>query len=257
MKKLLVALAAVVALSAHADETLIVGVNGVQYVDLLGFVKPMLAADGVDLQIKPFADYIQPNVEVDNQNIDANFFQSQPNLEAFNKSNGTSLVGVAKVILEPLGAYSSKYKAFSELPEGAIVALPNDPPSEGRALLLLAKAGLITLQDPTNILATLKDVAENPHNLQFREMEGSTLPRVLTQVELALIKANDALSVQLDPTKDTLLIEGSDSPYVNILVARSDNRDSIAMQKLVVALHSPEMKQYILEKYQGALVPAF
>lgn len=257
MKKLLAALAAVVALSAHADETLIVGVNGVQYVDILGFVKPMLAAEGVDLQIKPFADYIQPNMEVDNQNIDANFFQVQPNLDAFNKTNGKELVSVAKVLLEPLGAYSSKYKTFDELPNGAIVALPNDPPSEGRALLLLAKVGLIKLQDPTNRLSTPKDVVENSRNLQFRELEGSTLPRVLTQVELALISANDALSVQLNPTKDTLAIEGSESPYVNILVARPDNRDSIAMQKLVVALHSPEMKQYILEKYQGALVPAF
>lgn len=257
MKKLLVALAAVVALSAHADETLTVGASAVPHAEILEFVKPMLAKEGVDLQIKVFSDYIQPNVQLAEKNLDANFFQHQPYLDEFNKNNGADLVAVAKVHIEPLGAYSSPHKTLDELPDGAKVALPNDASNEGRALLLLAKTGLITLKDPNKILSTPSDIAQNPKNLAFSELEAATLTRVLTTVDLALINANYARAVSLDPTKEALVIEGSDSPYVSILVARPDNRDSIAMQKLVVALHSPELKQFILDKYQGAVVPAF
>ncbi|MDB6049097.1 MAG: metQ-2 [Pseudomonas sp.] len=257
MKKLLAVFAALIALSAHADETLTVGASAVPHAEILEVVKPMLAKDGIDLQIKVFNDYIQPNVQLAEKRLDANFFQHQPYLDEFNKGKGTDLVAVAKVHIEPLGAYSSTYKKVDELPDGATVALPNDPTNEGRALLLLAKGGLITLKDPSNILSTPKDVSGNPKGLKFRELEAATLPRVLTSIDLALINTNYALAVKLDPTKDALLIEGSDSPYVNILVARPDNRDSIPMQKLVAALHSPEVKQFILEKYQGAVVPAF
>lgn len=257
MKKILAVFAAVVALGAHADETLIVGASAVPHAEILEVVKPMLAKDGIDLQIKVFNDYIQPNVQLAEKRLDANFFQHQPYLDEFNKGKGTGLVAVAKVHIEPLGAYSSTYKKVEELPDGATVALPNDPTNEGRALLLLAKGGLITLKDPTNILSTPKDIADNPKGLKFRELEAATLPRVLTSIDLALINTNYALAVKLDPTKDALLIEGSDSPYVNILVARPDNQDSVPMQKLVAALHSPQVKEFILEKYQGAVIPAF
>jgi D-methionine transport system substrate-binding protein len=258
MKKLLAALAAVVALGVHADEVLTVGASAVPHAEILEFVKPMLAKEGVDLQIKVFSDYIQPNVQLADKTLDANFFQHQPALNEFNKSNGTDLVAVTKVHVEPVGAYSNGIlKNIDDLPEGANVALPNEPANEGRALLLLAKNGLITLKDPNNILSKPQDIAENPKNLKFRALEAATLPRVVTQVDLTLLNTNYAMSVKLDPTKDALFIEGSDSPYVNILVARQENRDSIAMQKLVVALHSPELKQFILDKYQGAIVPAF
>ncbi|MEG0637217.1 MAG: MetQ/NlpA family ABC transporter substrate-binding protein, partial [Pseudomonas sp.] len=126
-----------------------------------------------------------------------------------------------------------------------------------RALLLLQKAGLIKLKEASNILSTPKDIAENPKNLKIRELEAATLPRVLTQVDLALINTNYALEAKLNPEKDALIIEGSDSPYVNILVARPDNKDSVALKKLVGALHSPEVKAFILEKYKGAVIPAF
>ncbi|MDB6142525.1 MAG: lipoprotein [Pseudomonas sp.] len=256
MKKLLAAFVAIVALSANADETLTVGASAVPHAEILEVVKPMLAKDGIDLQIKVFSDYIQPNVQLAGKSLDANFFQTQPALDGFNKEQGTDLVSVAKVHIDPQGIYSSTYKAFNELPDNAKVALPNDPGSETRALLLLAKAGLITLKDPATVPATPSDV-DNPKNLAFSELEASTLPRVWTTVDLTLINANYARAVNLDPTKDALLIEGADSPYVNLLVARPDNRDSIAIQKLIAALHSPEVKQFILEKYQGAFVPAF
>ena len=257
MKKLIVALAAVAAFSAHADETLTVAATPVPHAEILEFVKPALAKEGVDLKVKVFTDYVQPNVQVAEKRLDANFFQHQPYLDEFNKAKGTSLVSVTGVHLEPLGAYSSKFKKIEELPSGANVVIPNDATNGGRALLLLAKAGVITLKDPTNILSTVKDIAQNPKDLKIRELEAATIPRVLTQVDLALINTNYALEAKLDPAKDALVIEGNDSPYVNILVARPDDKDSDAMKKLVAALHSPEVKAFILEKYKGAVVPAF
>ena len=256
MKKLIAAFAAVAAFSAHA-ETLTVAATPVPHAEILEFVKPALAKEGVDLKVKVFTDYIQPNVQVAEKRLDANFFQHQPYLDEFNKAKGTDLVAVTGVHLEPLGAYSSKLKDLKDLPGGANVVIPNDATNGGRALLLLAKAGVITLKDPTNILSTIKDIAQNPKDLKFRELEAATIPRVLTQVDLALINTNYALEAKLDPSKDALVIEGNDSPYVNILVSRADNKDSDAMKKLAAALHSPQVTQFITEKYKGAVLPAF
>ncbi|UVL37702.1 MetQ/NlpA family ABC transporter substrate-binding protein [Pseudomonas sp. B21-041] len=253
---MIAAFAAVAAFSAHA-ETLTVAATPVPHAEILEFVKPALAKEGVELKVKVFTDYIQPNVQVAEKRLDANFFQHQPYLDEFNKAKGTSLVAVTGVHLEPLGAYSSKLKDLKDLPSGANVVIPNDATNGGRALLLLAKAGVITLKDPTNILSTVKDIATNPKDLKIRELEAATIPRVLTQVDLALINTNYALEAKLDPSKDALVIEGNDSPYVNILVSRADNKDSDAMKKLAAALHSPEVKKFITEKYKGAVLPAF
>lgn len=256
MKKLFAAVAAVAAFSAHAGD-LSVAATPVPHAEILEFVKPALAKEGVNLKVKVFTDYVQPNVQVAEKRLDANFFQHQPYLDEFNKSKGTNLVSVAAVHLEPLGAYSSKYKKLDELKDGATVVIPNDATNGGRALLLLDKAGLIKLKDSKNILSTPKDIIENKKNLKFRELEAATIPRVLTQVDLALINTNYALEAKLNPEKDALVIEGSDSPYVNILVARPDDKDSEDMKKLVAALHTPEVKAFILEKYKGAILPAF
>jgi len=257
MKRLLAAFAAVAALSAQANDTLTVAATAVPHAEILEFVKPALAKEGVDLNVKVFTDYVQPNVQVAEKRLDANFFQHQPYLDEFNKGKGTNLISVVGVHLEPLGAYSSKFKKIEEVTSGANVVIPNDATNGGRALLLLEKAGLIKLKDSSNILSTTKDIAENPKGLKIRELEAATIPRVLTQVDLALINTNYALEAKLDPSKDALVIEGSDSPYVNILVARPDNKDSAAMQKLAAALHSPELKAFITEKYKGAVLPAF
>ncbi|HAN52299.1 MAG TPA: methionine ABC transporter substrate-binding protein [Pseudomonas sp.] len=256
MKKLIVALAAVAAFSAQA-ETLNVAATAVPHAELLEFVKPQLAEQGVTLNVKVFTDYVQPNIQVAEKRLDANFFQHQPYLDEFNKGKGTDLVSVAGVHIEPFGAYSSKHKSLDALPNGANVVIPNDATNGGRALLLLAKAGVISLKDGAGITATPKDIADNPKRIKVRELEAATLPRVLTQVDLALINTNYALEAKLNPTQDALVIEGSDSPYVNILVARPDNKDSDAMQKLAAALHSEEVRQFIEEKYKGAVVPAF
>ncbi|MFJ3074845.1 MULTISPECIES: MetQ/NlpA family ABC transporter substrate-binding protein [Pseudomonas] len=256
MKKLLAVAAAVAAFSVHAGD-LTVAATPVPHAEILNFVKPQLEKEGVNLKVKEFTDYIQPNVQVAEKRLDANFFQHQPYLDEFNKAKGTHLVSVTGVHIEPLGVYSSKIKKLDELPSGATVVIPNDATNGGRALLLLDKAGVIKLKDNSNILSTVKDVAQNPKNVKFRELEAATIPRVLTQVDIALINTNYALEAKLNPEQDALAIEGSDSPYVNILVARPDNKDSEDMKKLAAALHSPEVKQFITEKYKGAVVPAF
>ena len=258
MKKLFATAALLAAsLTAHAAETLTVAATPVPHAEILEFVKPQLAKEGVDLQIKVFTDYVQPNLQVAQKRLDANFFQHQPYLDEFNKSRGTDLVTVAQVHVEPFGIYSQKIKKLDEVREGAVVAIPSDATNGGRALLLLEKAGLIKLKDSANILATPKDIAENPKKLKFKELEAATLPRVLNQVDLALINTNYALEAKLNPTQDALLLEGKESPYANILVARPDNKDSDAVQKLAKALNTPAVKQFIEEKYKGAVVPAF
>ncbi|MDN5675103.1 MAG: MetQ/NlpA family ABC transporter substrate-binding protein, partial [Pseudomonas sp.] len=171
MKRLLAAVAAVAAFSAHAAETLTVAATPVPHAEILEFVKPALAKEGVDLKVKVFTDYVQPNVQVAEKRLDANFFQHQPYLDEFNKAKGTHLVSVAGVHLEPLGAYSNKLKKLDELPSGATVVIPNDATNGGRALLLLDKAGVIKLKDNTNILSTVKDITGNDKGLKFRELE--------------------------------------------------------------------------------------
>ena len=260
MKKLLTALAAAAALTsatAQAADSISVAATAVPHAEILEFIKPALAKDGVELKVKVFTDYVQPNVQVAEGRLDANFFQHQPYLDEFNASRGTALVSIAGVHVEPFGAYSSKIKTLAELAEGAQVVIPNDATNGGRALLLLQKAGVIKLKDGAGITATVKDIAENPKAIKVRELEAATLPRVLAQVDLALINTNYALEAGLNPTKDALVIEGADSPYVNILVTTAEQKDNAALQKLAKALHTPEVKKFIADKYQGAVVPAF
>lgn len=257
MKKLITVLMLASAATSFAAEKLTVAATAVPHAEILEFIKPQLAKEGVDLNVKVFTDYVQPNIQVEEKRIDANFFQHQPYLDSFNKEKKTHLVTVAGVHVEPFGVYSQKVKSLKDVKNGATVAIPNDATNGGRALLLLEKAGLIQLKDSNNILSTPKDVVGNPKKLKFRELEAATLPRVLGQVDLALINTNYALEAKLVPTRDALAIEGSKSPYVNILVARPDNKDSAAVRKLAAALRSPAVKQFINQKYNGAVVPAF
>lgn len=183
--------------------------------------------------MRTFTDYVQPNLQVAQKHMDVNYFQTKPYLDELNKARGTDLVTIAAVHVEPFGAYSKKIKDIADLPEGAQVAIPNDPSNTGRALLLLEKHGLIKLKDGVGLNATPRDVVDNPKKLHICELESATLPRVLNQVDPALINTNYALQTGLKPTKDALLIEEGDSPYVNYLVTRPDNANSEAMQKLV------------------------
>ena len=257
-KTLLLAAAALTAFSLSAQaEKLQVAATPVPHAEILEFVKPKLAEQGITLDVKVFTDYVQPNIQVAEGRLDANFFQHQPYLDEFNATKGTKLVSVAGVHIEPFGAYSSKVTSLDDLKQGSQVAIPNDATNGGRALLLLQTAGVLTLKEEAGITATPRDIADNPKKLRVRELEAATLPRVLNQVDVALINTNYALEAGLNPQKDALAIEGADSPYVNILVSREDNQQAEAVQKLVEALQTEEVRTYINEKYSGAVVPVF
>jgi D-methionine transport system substrate-binding protein len=245
--------------AATAAVVLKVAASAIPHAQILEFIAPQLRAQGIELQIKVFTDYIQPNLQVEERQLDANFFQHQPYLDAFNREHGTHIVAVpnSKVHIEPFGAYSHKVKRVSELQDGAQIAVPNDPSNSARALLLLQKQGLIKLKDPTNIFATAHDIVWNPKRLRIRELEAATLPRVLDDVDIALINTNYALAAGLNPVKDALFIEGADSPYANLVAARPDNVNSPAIQKLVAALRSPEAKKFVHDTYRGAVLTTF
>ena len=242
--------------ASSAGDTLTVAATAIPHAEVLEFLKPKLAAEGLKIEIKVFNDYVQPNIQVAEKRMDVSYFETLPYLETFNADKGTNLVPVIGVHIEPIGAYSSRYKSVAELPQGATVAIPNDASTEDRALRLLARGNVIGL-DTSKSGLSLKDIASNPKGLKFKELEGATLPRVLNQVDLAIINTNYALDAKLNPTKDALLIEDSKSPYVNYLVGRLDNKDDPRVQKLAAALTTPEVKAFMQQKYQGAVVPAF
>lgn len=260
LKKSWSALALVVALAASSTaqaQKLSVAATPVPHAELLEVIKPGLAEQGITLDIKVFNDYILPNQQVADGALDANFFEHQPALDSYNKEHGTDMVSVGSVHIEPFGAYSIKIKDLNELKDGALVAVPNDPTNGARALLLLQKQGLLQLKDPTNILATARDVTENPKKLKFKELEAAMLPRALPDVDLALINTNYALEAGLNPTEDALFIEDSDSPYANLVVTRAEKKDDPAIARLVEALRSDTVRNFIQDRYQGAIVPTF
>ncbi|GFZ95189.1 methionine ABC transporter substrate-binding protein [Paenibacillus marchantiophytorum] len=249
--------AASTAPAAGKEVTLKVGASSVPHAEILNSVKAKLKTQGVNLEVIEFNDYVQPNVQVFEKQLDANFFQHQPYLDQFNTDKKQNLVKVIGVHIEPFGAYSQKVKAVADLKEGAAVAIPNDPSNAGRALALMEKNGLIKLKDGVGIKGTVQDVVENAKKLQIKELDPAMLPRTIGEFDLALINTNYALQANLLPTKDALFIEDKNSPYVNILVSRPDNKDAEAMQKLAKALNSADTKKFIEEKYKGAIVPAF
>lgn len=245
--------------SAGAPRTveLKVGASPTPHAEILESIKPELEAQGIRLQVVTFNDYVQPNQQLADKKLDANFFQHQPYLDTENKERGFNLVSVTPVHVEPFGGYSKKIKSLDELADGAKVAIPNDPSNGGRALLLLAKEGIITLKDNTNITSTIQDITANPKNLDIIELDAAMMPRQLDEADLVFINANYALEANLNPANDALLIEDlQGNPYANILVSREDNKDADAIQKLAAALHSEEVKTFIKERYKGAVEPA-
>ena len=230
----------------------------VPHAEILNVVKPLLEAEGIELQIVEFADYNQPNLRLADKDLDANYFQHIPYLESFSKDHNLDLTYTAKVHIEPMGIYSEKIKDISELEDGAEIAIPNDPTNGGRALILLEQAGLLKIKEGVGITATVYDIVENPKNLKITELEAATLPRVLGDVAAAVINSNYALEAKFVPTKDALVLESpQDNPYVNILAIRQGDENRPEIVKLSEALNSPEVKKFIEDEYQGAVIPAF
>ena len=274
MKKIIALLAAVLLLAVltagcgdkkaaaptpAADKKVVlkVGATPVPHAEILKVIQPILAKDGVELKIVEFTDYVRPNVALAEKELDANFFQHLPYLQQFAADRKLDLVSLIAVHIEPMGVYSKKIKSVNEVPNGGIVAIPNDPTNGGRALSILAQAGLIKMKDGVGVKGTVKDVTDNPKKLVFKELEAPQLPRSLDDVMLAVINSNYALEAKLNPTKDALFIEKKESPYANILAIRKGDEKRPELVKLAKALTSPDVKKFIDDKYKGAVVPAF
>ena len=265
MKKIiviaLVALLSVVSVFAQAAaETqssttkIVVGATPEPHAALLSLVVDDLAAQGITLEIKEFTDYVTPNDAVEYGEIDANYFQHIPYLESFNTEHGYHLVNAGGIHVEPIALYSSKYSSLSDLPNGAVIAIPNDPTNEGRALLLLQSAGLIKLRADAGLEAIPLDFTENPKNFKFSEIEAATLPRVLSDVDAAIINGNYAIPAGLVATRDGLFVEGADSPYVNVIAVKEGNENNPAIKALIEALKSDEVAAFVAEKYKNGEV---
>ena len=234
-----------------------VAASSTPHAEILEQVVDVLAEQGIDLQIHEYGDYVVPNTAVEEGEEDANYFQHIPYLESFNEKEGTHLVSVGGIHIEPMGVYAGKTASLEELPDGAEIAVPNDPTNEGRALLLLEAQGLIKLADSSNLEATPNDIVENPKNLTFKELEAAMIPNAVDEVDLSVINVNYALEAGFNPTEDALAIEDADSPYVNIVAVKEGNENNPAVLALVEALQSDTVRDFINETYGGAVVPAF
>ena len=230
------------------------------HAEILKVAKEVLAKQGITLEINEFTDYIQPNMVTEDGQVDANYFQHITYLNDFNAQNGTHLVSVADLHYEPFGIYAGKTSALDQLADGASVGVPNDPTNEGRALLLLQQEGLITLKEGAGLTATKLDIAENPKNLQIEELAAAQLPRSLDSLDLAVINGNYALQAGLNAA-DALAIEATDGEaaqaYVNVLAVKEGREEDPAIQALVAALESDEVKAFMEETWPGAVVPMF
>ncbi len=247
--------------SADGGNTVItVGASPAPHAEILEAVKPMLAEQGIDLQIKEFNDYILPNKATEDGEIDANYFQHGPYLEDFNNENGTHLVSVAAIHYEPFGLYAGKTASIEELADGATIAVPNDGTNEARALMLLEAQGLITLKEDAGFTATKLDIAENPKNLNIQEMEAAQIARALADVDMAVINGNYAIEAGLK-VSDAAAVEDKDSEaaqtYANVLVVKEGNENNEAVKALADALQSDTAKEFMETTYQGAVVPIF
>ncbi|MBQ9042163.1 MAG: MetQ/NlpA family ABC transporter substrate-binding protein [Eggerthellaceae bacterium] len=242
--------------AAAADDKVIkVGATPTPHAEILNdAVAPLLEKAGYTLEVVEFTDYVLPNTATEDGELDANYFQHIPYLDDFNAEQGTHLVNVAGVHIEPMRIYAGKTASLDALADGAQVAVPNDTTNEARALLLLQTAGLIELNDPNDLAATPKDIKSNPKNLQFVEVEAATVPTVLQDVDIAVINTNYALGANL--SNDLILVtEAGDSPYVNVIVVKEGNENTDKTKALVEAVSSQEVKDYITKTYNGEVIP--
>lgn len=234
-----------------------VGATPVPHAELLALVADDLLAQGIELQVVEFTDYVKPNLALNDGELDANFFQHQPYLDGFNAEHQTEVVSAGNVHVEPLALYSEKADSAEALPEGAVIAIPSDAVNGGRALILLEANGLITLSEDSGLDATELDIVENPKNLKFKAIEAAQLPRVLQDVDAAVINGNYAIEAGLNPVADGLLVEGAESPYANILAVRAGDENNESLKALLAALQSEEVKAFIESTYEGSVVAAF
>ena len=246
--------------SAASDNVITVGASPSPHAEILEAIKPELEAQGYELKVVEYSDYVQPNVALSEGDLDANYFQHLPYLENYNTENGTDLASAGAIHFEPMGLYAGKSSDITNVPDGAKIAVPSDATNEARALLLLQDQGVIKLADGVGLEATANDIVENPHNVELVEVEAAAVPRSLQDVDFGVINGNYALSAGLD-TSATLASEGADSEaaqtYANIIAVRSGDENSEKTQALLKALTSDTARKFIEGTYKGSVIPVF
>ncbi len=239
--------------------TIKVAASPTPHAEILEAAKPILAEQGWNLEVTVFDDYILPNQVVDSGELDANYFQHIPYLDEFNAERGTHLVNAGGIHYEPFGIYPGTKKTLDEVADGDVIAVPNDTTNEARALLLLQDNGLIKLKDGAGLTATVQDIEENPHNLEIQELEAAQVPRVVGEVAYVVLNGNYALQADFSVAKDSIAYESSDSEaaktYVNVIAVAEGNENNEGIKALVDVLKSDEIKQYINDNYDGAVIP--
>ena len=236
-----------------------VAASATPHAEILEQVKPILEEQGYDLEITVFDDYVQPNEVVESGEFDANYFQHQPYLDSFNEEKGTHLVSIGGIHYEPFGIYPGTKNSLDDISDGDSIAVPNDTTNEARALLLLQDNGIIKLKDGAGLDATVNDIVENPHNVKIVELEAAQVARVVDETAYVVLNGNYALEAGYSVGKDALAYEKADSEaaktYVNIIAVKEGNEDNEALKALVKVLKSDEIKDYINETYDGAVIP--
>ena len=237
------------------QEKLIIGVTAGPHEQIMNVVKEVAAKDGLEIELKAFSDFVLPNIAVFDGELDANSYQTKPFLDQFNKDRKMDLVTIGKTILNPMGVYSNDYKSIDDIPEGGKFGIPNDPTNSSRALFILEKAGYIELADDKKEVATIHDITSNPKKLEFIELDAAQLPNQLGELAAAAINTSFAINSGLSPKEDSILLETTDSPYINYIVARAENENDPVLKKLVKAYQSAEVKQFIEEEFRGSILP--
>ena len=247
------------ATAVESKGTIKIAASATPHAEILEAAKPILAEEGWDLEITVYDDYVLPNEAVESGEMDANYFQHVPYLDSFNEEKGTHLVEVGKIHYEPFGIYPGTKASLDEIADGDTIAVPNDTTNEARALLLLQDNGIITLKDGAGLTATVNDIAENPHNVKIEELAAESVARVADEVAYVVLNGNYALQAGFSVSKDSLAYEKSDSEaaktYVNVVVVKEGNEDNEGVKALVDVLKSDEIKNFINEKYDGAVIP--
>ncbi|WP_174802616.1 MetQ/NlpA family ABC transporter substrate-binding protein [Martelella limonii] len=243
--------------SAPAKDKIIVGVTPGAHEEILEQVQKLAKEKGLDVEIATFSDYVVPNQALNDGDLDLNSFQHVPYLDNQVADRGYDLTAVGKTIITPMGIYSEKVESLDDIPDNARIAIPNDPTNGGRALLLLQDKGLIKLADGVGLKATPLDIVENPKNIDILELDAAQLPRVLNDVSVAAINTNYALDAGLDPIADSIAIESADSPYANVIVARTEDADADWVKQFVEIYQSDDIRNFIEKTYGGAVVPVF
>ncbi len=242
---------------ALSEESLKIGVTAGPHEEFFEIVKDLAKEDGLDIELVVFSDYIIPNTALAEGEIDLNSYQHEPFLLEFNEDHNTELSAAFSTVLSAIGVYSNDIKDIKDTPEGAKIGIPNDPSNSSRALVLFEEAGIIELDDEKRDNATPMDVVKNDLNVEFLELDAAQLPKMLDEVDLAVINGNFATSNGLDPTTDSLFTESVDSPYVNIIAAREENLNDPVIEQVKGYYHTDEVKDYVLDKYKGAYQPSW